>query len=164
MSPVVTGLIRREVRAEESGHAFLHACEVLEDVQWADEATLDTIRFLGRRIGLAHGLLVLTYRDGEVDQDHPLRRVIGDIPAEGVVRVRLAPLSAEGVAALLDGTGLDPAEVLALTAGNPLFVTQVAAWGREGVPASVRDIVLARVMRLPATPPRLRRSARVSRD
>jgi hypothetical protein len=123
---------------------------VLEDVQWADEATLDLIRFVGRRIGLAHGLLVLTYRDGEVDRDHPLCGVMGDIPAEHVVRIGLAPLSAAGVTALVEGAGLDAAEVMALTAGNPLFVTQVAAWGREEVPASVRDVVLARLGRLAA--------------
>ena len=46
---------------------------VIEDTQWADEATLDTIQSLGRRIARSHGLVVLTYRDGEVDVDHPLR-------------------------------------------------------------------------------------------
>jgi predicted ATPase len=46
---------------------------VIEDTHWADEATLDAIRYLGRRIATTKGLLLLTYRDGEVDYDHPLR-------------------------------------------------------------------------------------------
>ena len=45
---------------------------VVEDVHWADEATLDLLRFLGRRIRQA-ALLVLTYRDDELGPRHPLR-------------------------------------------------------------------------------------------
>ena len=40
---------------------------VIEDTHWADEATLDVIRFVGRRVARTNGLLVLTYRVGEVD-------------------------------------------------------------------------------------------------
>jgi predicted ATPase len=72
---------------------------VFEDMQWADEATLDVTKFLGRRIGRTNGLLVLTYRDGEVDTDHPLRMVIGDLPPQSVERVQLGPLSMEAIAA-----------------------------------------------------------------
>ena len=123
---------------------------VFEDMQWADEATLDVTMFLGRRIGRTHGLLVLTYRDGEVDSDHPLRQVIGELQPQDLVRMSLAPLSAEAVAAMVEGTSLDVGEVMALTGGNPLFVTEVLAWGVDEVPASVRDSVLARAAKLSA--------------
>jgi predicted ATPase len=62
---------------------------VIEDTQWADEATLDVIKFLGRRIVRSHSLLILTYRDGEVDGDHPLRQVIGELPPQNLVRMHL---------------------------------------------------------------------------
>ena len=59
---------------------FQPAVVVFEDTQWAYEATLDVIKFLGRRIGRANGLLVLTYRDDEVNSGHPLRQVLGELP------------------------------------------------------------------------------------
>jgi hypothetical protein len=65
---------------------------VLEDLHWADEATLDLVLHVGRRIATTSGLLVLTYRDGEVDLDHPLRRVTGALPADRLTRLRVGPL------------------------------------------------------------------------
>ena len=52
---------------------------VVEDVHWSDEATLDALRFVARRIGALHAVLVLTYRDDELDRDHPLGRLLGDL-------------------------------------------------------------------------------------
>ncbi len=121
---------------------------VLEDTQWADEATLDLIRFLGRRIARTNGLLVLTYRDVEVDVEHPLRQVIGDLPPENLTRMPLHELSAEAVASMFEEGSFDLEEVLSLTGGNPLFVTEVLASGVGAVPVSVQDAVLARVKRL----------------
>ncbi|MCH8991357.1 MAG: AAA family ATPase, partial [Acidobacteria bacterium] len=121
---------------------------VVEDTHWADEATFDVIKYLGRRIGGTNGLLVLTYRDGEVDHDHPLRQVIGDLAPEDLVRIHLGGLSAEAVALMVEDTDLDSDLVLALTDGNPLFVTEVAASGVEGVPSSVQDSVLVRAGKL----------------
>ena len=121
---------------------------VVEDTHWADEATLDAIKYLGRRISRSSGLLVLTYRDGEVDYDHPLRQVIGDLAPQDLVRLHLGGLSAEAIASLVEDTDLDSDQVLALTDGNPLFVTEVAASGVEGVPSSVQDSVLARAAKL----------------
>ncbi len=121
---------------------------VVEDTHWADEATLDVIKYLGRRIGGTNGLLVLTYRDGEVDHDHPLRQVIGDLAPQDMVRIHLGGLSSEAVALMVEDTDLDSAEVLSLTDGNPLFVIEVAASGVEGVPSSVQDSVLVRAGKL----------------
>jgi len=121
---------------------------VVEDTHWADEASLDVIKYLGRRIGGANGLLVLTYRDGEVDHDHPLRHVIGDLAPQDLVRIHLGGLSAEAVALMVEDTDLDSDLVLSLTDGNPLFVVEVAASGVEGVPSSVQDSVLVRAGKL----------------
>jgi len=121
---------------------------VIEDTQWADEVTLDLIKFLGRRIRRTNGLLVLTYRDGEVDTDHPLRQVIGQLPPQNLVRIHLVRLSAQAVASMVEAADLDLDEILALTGGNPLFVTEVLASGVEEVPTSVQDSVLARAAKL----------------
>jgi DNA-binding CsgD family transcriptional regulator len=121
---------------------------VIEDTQWADEATLDVIKYLGRRIARTNGLLVLTYRDGEVDYDHPLRHVIGELPPEVLVRIHLEPLSRHAIADLAGPADRDIDEILALTGGNPLFVTEVLASGAQDVPTSIQDSVLARAAKL----------------
>jgi predicted ATPase len=59
---------------------------VFEDVHWADEATLDLLRFLGRRIMHTSTLLVITYRDDELNSQHPLRRVLGDLATSSAAR------------------------------------------------------------------------------
>jgi DNA-binding CsgD family transcriptional regulator/tetratricopeptide (TPR) repeat protein len=121
---------------------------VIEDTQWSDEATLDAIKYLGRRIGRTNGLLVLTYRDGVVDFEHPLRGVIGDLPAGNVMRIQLAGLSGSAVRSITDGSGLDSDDVMAVTNGNPFFVTEMVAATGESVPSSVQDSVMSRVSRL----------------
>ena len=121
---------------------------VLEDTQWADEATLDLITFLGRRIARANGLLLLTYRDVEVDTEHPLRRVIGELAQQVVVRMPLNRLSANAVSSLVDESVFDVDEIVALTGGNPLFVAEVLAAGTDRVPFSVRDAVLGRAAKV----------------
>ncbi|MDJ0925723.1 MAG: AAA family ATPase [Acidimicrobiia bacterium] len=120
---------------------------VFEDTQWADEATLDAIKYLGRRISTTHGLLILTFRETEVDYDHPLRGVIGDLPPSRVVRISLSGISVSAVAEIIGETGLDPDEVLAATGGNPFLVTQVASTG-GAVPSSIQDSIMARVRKL----------------
>jgi DNA-binding CsgD family transcriptional regulator/tetratricopeptide (TPR) repeat protein len=125
---------------------------ILEDVQWADEATLDVLRFLGRRLAGTPLLIVATFRSEETGGDHPLTVVRGDLAtAAGVIRVQLPPLTVAGVRALLDGarSGLDPARLHERTGGNPFYVTEVLEAGDGEVPATVSDAVLARVWRLP---------------
>lgn len=123
---------------------------VIEDSQWSDEATTDAIKYVGRRMARANGLLLLTYRVGEVDLEHPLRGVIGDLPPQNVARVDLAGLSRSAVAELLADSGLDTDRVLAATRGNPFLVTEWARVGGDEVPASVRDSVITRLGKLPA--------------
>ena len=73
---------------------------VVEDVHWADDATLDTITVVGRRIRSLPALLVLTFRSGEAPPGHLLRTTIGAIRAEDTATIELAPLSAEAVVSL----------------------------------------------------------------
>jgi len=121
---------------------------VVEDTQWADEATLDTLRSLGRRIADTRGVLILTYRDVAVDFDHPLRAVIGEFPSQHLVRISLEGLSPDAVESMSHGTNLDPGELFALTDGNPLFVVELVTSGTSGVPASIQDSVLARAAKI----------------
>jgi len=121
---------------------------LLEDVHWADEGTLDLLRFVGRRMESTRSLLVATLRDDEVGPSHPLRAVLGDLATQGAIRIAPARLSLAAVGALAAGSTLDVAEVHRRTGGNPFFVTEVLAAGRVEVPATVRDAVLARAARL----------------
>jgi DNA-binding CsgD family transcriptional regulator/tetratricopeptide (TPR) repeat protein len=124
---------------------------VLEDMQWADEATLDAVRLLSRRIESAPGLVILTYRDDELGPTHPLRFLLGELPRQdSVFRVRLQRLSAGAVATLARPAGVDADELYRKTAGNPFFVTEVLASSDDEMPSTVRDAVLARAARMSA--------------
>ena len=126
---------------------------LLEDVHWADEATLDMLRFLGRRLDGMPVLVLATFRDDEVSGSHPLTVVLGDLATSpGVTRMELAPLTVAGVRALLDAAGspLDVEQLHSSTGGNPFYVTEVLAAGTARLPATVRDAVLARASRLSA--------------
>ncbi len=122
---------------------------VLEDLHWADAATLDFLAFAGRRMEHTRGVLVVTYRD-ELGRDHPLRSVLGDLATvRSVRRLRLEPLSASAVATLAASTSWDPTEVLRLSGGVPFVVTELIA-AAPGDLTSVHDTVLARAARLSA--------------
>lgn len=154
--PVVSEAIRADAGAHAVAAALLAAGEqdpplllVLEDVHWADEATLDVLRVLGRRVAGTPTLVVATYRDDELEREHPLRVLLGDLAtADGVRRLQVEPLTAAGVALLADGCAVDPAALYRLTSGNPFYVTEALAAGGNEVPPTVRDAVLARVARL----------------
>jgi len=122
---------------------------VVEDAHWADEATLDLLVFLGRRMERTRALLLVTYRDDELGVDHPLRAVVGRLAPETVRHLRLPPLSGAAVAELARRAGRPAAGLRSLTGGNPLLVTEVLAAG-DGVPLTVRELVLARFGGLPA--------------
>jgi DNA-binding CsgD family transcriptional regulator/tetratricopeptide (TPR) repeat protein len=121
---------------------------VLEDVHWADDATLDVLRVLGRRVTSQPVALLVSFRHTELSRFHPLRQVLGEFGSEASnVRLRLAPLSEEAVARLAEAHGLDGAALHQRTGGNPFFVSEVLAAGEE-IPETVRDAVLARAARL----------------
>jgi predicted ATPase/DNA-binding CsgD family transcriptional regulator len=119
---------------------------VLEDVHWADDATLDAVAVLGRRIGRLPALLVLTFRGGEAPPGHPVHAVLGAIPPGTSSFVELAPLSPGAVTSL---AGKDAEHVYALTGGNPFYVAELLR-ARPGadLPPSVANAVLGRAARL----------------
>lgn len=129
---------------------------VLEDLQWADEATLDLLRFVGRRIAPVPAVLLLTARDDDGSAGRQrLGQVLGELPSARLKRLVLAPLSVSAVEHLASLAGRPASGLHAVTGGNPFHVTEVLASGigdlATGVPSSVRDAVHARVARMPAS-------------
>jgi DNA-binding CsgD family transcriptional regulator/tetratricopeptide (TPR) repeat protein len=125
------------------------ALVVLEDLHWADEATLDALRVIGRRVEQTRGLVVATYREDEVEGGHPLRVVLGELAsARGVSRLRVPRLTVEAVRALAAPSGADGDAIHSLTGGNSFFVTEILALGSVELPETVRDAVLARAASL----------------
>lgn len=122
---------------------------VVEDIHWADEATLDLLRFLGRRIAKTRALLVLTYRDDELGPCHPLRTALGDLASSPAAhRIALAPLSSQAVRTMIGTRAIDACALHHQTGGNPFFVTEVLDSDGTFLPATVRDVVLARAAQL----------------
>ena len=122
---------------------------VVEDVHWADEATLDVLRILARRIAAVPALVVLTYRDDELDRRHPLRSLLGELaPARRSLRIDVGPLSPAAVAELAKPHGVDADDLHRKSGGNAFFVTEALAAGDVRIPETVRDAVLARAARL----------------
>lgn len=149
-------LVGREAGPQEVLRALVRELEsptttvvVLEDLHWADQATLDLLQLAARRIESTRGLVLASYRDDELERSHPVRLLVGDLAtAPGVERFELPPLSREAVATLAAPHGVDPDELYRKTAGNPFFVTEALGAGGEELPATVRDAVLARAARL----------------
>ncbi|MGI5240625.1 ATP-binding protein [Dactylosporangium sp. CA-139066] len=126
---------------------------VVEDAHWADEATLDWLVFLGRRIDRVAALLVLTYRTDELGLEHPLRGALAALPSRAVDRIALTSLSEATVAEQARRAGRDPSVVYRLTGGNPLLVTELLKTDLldgDAVPAAVQDLILDRMRALPA--------------
>jgi hypothetical protein len=160
LGPAVVAVMRGSAAQHEVFAAVLDALRararvlVVEDLHWGDEATLDLVRFLARRIATLPLCMVVSYRDA-VGADHPLRSVLGDLASSpDARRLQLAPLSRSAVAELLDGHRLDPADVHRRTAGNPFFVSQILAQPESPLPESVRDAVIARTAALAPAPRR----------
>jgi DNA-binding CsgD family transcriptional regulator/tetratricopeptide (TPR) repeat protein len=122
---------------------------VLEDVHWADEASLDVLRIVARRLSTVPVLVIATYRDEAVGGGHPLRVVLGELAGIGARRIVVEPLSLAGVAILAGPHEVDADELFRKTGGNPFFVVEALAAAEVGIPSTVipetvRDVVLAR--------------------
>lgn len=138
---VVAELLRQ---LRELGPAIV----VLEDLHWADEATLDVVRLLDGRVQSAPALVVATFRDDELGAAHPLRIVLGELStAARLNRLELPRLSRLAVAELANPHRVDLDRLYRQTGGNPLFVTEVLATAADELPVTVRDAVLARAAR-----------------
>ena len=149
-------LAREQAGRDRLFTAFLTAIDspatptvaVIEDVHWADEATIDLLNFAGRRLARTRALLLVTYRDDELADDHPLRVVLGDLATQRATRrIQLPPLSRETVRALAGKRDVDGGELYRVTGGNPFYVSEVLETGWPSVPPTVRDMVAARLAR-----------------
>jgi DNA-binding CsgD family transcriptional regulator len=120
---------------------------VIEDVHWADEATLDVLTLLARRIESVPALVLASHRDDERDSSAQLRTVLAEV-GRGRGRLTVLPLSQAGVAELAEPYGVDGEELYRRTGGNPFFVGEILAAPGERIPESVRDAVIARASRL----------------
>jgi DNA-binding CsgD family transcriptional regulator len=122
---------------------------VIEDVHWADEATLDVLRIVARRIETLPVLIVATFRDDELDRRHPLRVLLGEaVLGRRSTRIELGSLSLDAVTTLAAPHGVDAVDLYRKTSGNPFFVTEALAAAGAEIPDTVRDAVLARAARL----------------
>lgn len=150
----VLALLRR--RSEQGPHVL-----VIEDAHWADQATLELLLHLARRIHTCHALVVVTFRREDVDATEGLRQLLGDsASATGTRRLDVPPLSREAVATLAahlhhkgrtgDGA-MDATRLHEITHGNAFYVTEVLSSGLETIPEQCRDAILARVAQLSET-------------
>jgi DNA-binding CsgD family transcriptional regulator len=159
LDPRVGVLLEQAAAPERLFPALLKALQeatgttvlVFEDVHWADNATLDLVKYLGRRVPLLRTVVVLSLRSDEIGADHPLPHVLGDLPSGSVNRITLEPLSPGAVTALAEQTGRSSADLYRITEGNPFFVTELLASSDAEptrVPNSIRDAVWSRLARL----------------
>jgi DNA-binding CsgD family transcriptional regulator/tetratricopeptide (TPR) repeat protein len=123
---------------------------VVEDAHWADESTLDLLRYLARRIVDVRTLVVVTYREDDLGIDHPVRLMVGDLASTaGVDKLLVPPLTRQAVEQIAVSGGVDGDSLYRATGGNPFYISEVLAAGPCAVPDRVFDAVLARAARLP---------------
>ncbi|RBP51129.1 helix-turn-helix transcriptional regulator [Arenicella xantha] len=126
---------------------------IIEDVHWADNATIDFIKYLARRVQFISCVMCLTFRTDEVVPTHPLYSALEVLPHAHTTRIALEPLSAGAVALLADQAGQTSDNLYDITQGNPFFVTELLsdpASDATDLPSSIQDAVNARINRLVA--------------
>jgi predicted ATPase/DNA-binding CsgD family transcriptional regulator len=143
-------IYKRLLELLRDGHRWLF---VIDDAQWADGATLDLLRFLARRLEALPVLIVVSYRDFELGQGHPLAVMLGDMSSHGsITRIKLSPLSIEAVGLMAAGTGFDPAYLHRLSGGNPFYINELlmsdGADSSSTLPRSIAESAWGRLARL----------------
>ena len=131
---------------EELQNSKLPNVVIIEDAHWADESTLDLIKFFGRRVGRICSLFIITFRNDEINPNHPLRLVMGDIPSKNLVRIKLPHLTKETVDHLADSNGVK--NLYEITGGNPFLIYELLTNKDESIPSTIKDSILARISRL----------------
>ena len=141
---------------------------VLDDLHWADEASLLLLQHLGRELGAMRVLVIGTFRDAEVTPTHPLAEALVELNREGgFLRIGLDGLSREETEGFIHATAnsLPPSElvdrIFEETEGNPFFLSEVVnLMTQEGtlatdstsdvtIPDGVREAIRRRLERLP---------------
>jgi len=127
-------------------HLRLHpSVLVVDDLHWADQGTIDLLRFLLRRIRVTRSLVVGALRDDEIGTRHPLRALLGDIArSPDAEATTLRPLTVAAIAALIEDRPVDPDWLHRLTGGNPFYVVEMLDHDAGEIPRTVRDAILAR--------------------
>jgi DNA-binding CsgD family transcriptional regulator/tetratricopeptide (TPR) repeat protein/energy-coupling factor transporter ATP-binding protein EcfA2 len=123
---------------------------IVEDLHWADDATIDVLRYLVRRLDALPAVLVVSLRDDTTGHSDRLTRLLAATAAAGGPRLDLRPLSADAVTALAAPAGRAGDDLVQLTGGNPFYVTEVLAGPPGSVPTTVAATVLARLQGLGA--------------
>ena len=129
---------------------------ILEDLHWADRASIRVLDFLTRRMRQEALMFIGTYRDVEVDRDHPISPFLASARQQPNHRIELAGLSAPDVADFVAtygpaGYAADESELRRRTGGNPLFLSELIRMqfdeGRRqsAIPSTVADIILQRI-------------------
>jgi DNA-binding CsgD family transcriptional regulator len=139
----------------ESLSATHHVVVIIEDLQWADAATLGLLKTLAGTLRGRHLTITATYRSDDIDRFHPLRPVLAELERmRTIVRIDVGRLSRSEVAeqiAILAGASPDDREVAALSdrsGGIPFLVEELVDLGDAPLPETLRDLVLARYARL----------------
>ncbi len=122
---------------------------IVEDIQWADEATLGLVRHLAKHVASASSVIVVTLRPEEIDPAHPFQVVTADI-GRLATRIDLPPLSVDGIRQMVSDTALSAPAVHAATLGNPFFVEEIVRHPETDIPATVTDAIEALIGSLPA--------------
>ncbi|WP_460355111.1 AAA family ATPase [Mycobacterium sp. ZZG] len=113
---------------------------VLDDLQWADQGTIDLLRFLLRRAAQSHLLMVGILRDDEVSVTHPLRGLLGDVArSPHGLSLTLPALSPAAIAAMVGDRDVDPDRLHQITGGNAFFVCEMLDHDGVELPVTVRD-------------------------
>ncbi len=130
---------------------------VLEDLHWAEPASVELLRFLIDEMQEARILVIATYRDVEVSEHHALSAVLQSpcYPPQ-VQRVALAGLSEEEIGQLIEALGHESSAVLVArihreSGGNPFFAAEIVrglGTAEVGIPGNVRDAISHRLRRL----------------
>ncbi|WP_428410498.1 helix-turn-helix transcriptional regulator [Hyphococcus sp.] len=124
---------------------------VIEDIHWADFATLDFVKYIARRIPVLNTVLIASFRDDEVDHTHPVQAVFGDLQSRQITRIKISPLSRSAVETLNTSAVYDTNHLMKVTGGNPFFLSELLAFPSEdmrSVPISIKETVNARLNRL----------------
>jgi DNA-binding SARP family transcriptional activator/tetratricopeptide (TPR) repeat protein len=127
----------------------------IDNLQWADGATIELIGYLSRRLSRLGIVLLLTVRPEDTLADHPASVLLGELGGVAEV-IRLGPLDAVAVGELVRVAGvggLDPQRVLETTRGLPFFVIEYLESARSGLaelPAAIRRLLLGRLSELQA--------------
>ncbi|KRA22095.1 hypothetical protein ASD65_16345 [Microbacterium sp. Root61] len=135
-----------------------HLVLVIEDVHWADSATLALLSTLALTLRGTHLTIVMTYRSDDVGRGHPLRPVLAELERSRIVTsLELPRLSAEEIAEHIrhltgdtaDGAMID--RIAERSGGIPFFVEELVGLGDDALPDTLRGLILARVDRLDPT-------------